>query len=639
MKQFFLPRSRLVMAGAIVALPLLTLIVYLPGIQGPFLLDDLVNLQALGTGDGVTDLHTAVDYIFGNRSGPAGRPVSMASFLLDARDWPAEAASFKSTNLVLHILNGLLIAYLSLVLFRTLHLPESRAKISAIAVSAIWLLHPLNVSTTLYVVQRMTQLMTLFSLAGLICYVKGRAVISERPQQGLVLMTFSLLPFGLLALLSKENGALLLVALLTLEYTLLNRLPRNGWQRGWFAAGVLLPVLGMAVYLVGNFSSQTAAYQYREFSLSQRLLTEGRIVIDYLSNLLLPRIGEFSLHHDDVTISTGLLHPVSTLVCLVLILGLVVTGFLVRRNQPVISFAIFWYLGWHLLESTFLPLELYFEHRNYLPIIGPLIALVYYFGAWAARVTPVSGKRMVPVAGVLVTLALALATLQLTSLWGNNLALAAHWAERHPASYRAQVEYAYLQAETGSRQSAYDRILTLQQRYPDEVALQLLRWNFACSLGLPAPYPLNEIASSRGGVYYRADLTTELQTLLNNLIADRCEYPAPEVVENLFVRLADVPMRVYESSGFHLLFSDFYVHFRELNSALVQLRIAFELRPDAAFPIRQAILSASAGNYADSLVFLQRAREADENRAMYAPSRIDEIEEMEQELKVRLGTD
>ncbi|MCA9014255.1 MAG: hypothetical protein KDA77_02880, partial [Planctomycetaceae bacterium] len=216
--------GRLTLLIALALLSLLTLLVYLPGIKGPFLLDDLVNLQQLGDGGGITDLRTALGFVFGNLSGPAGRPVSMLSFLLNARNWPAEVVSFKMTNLLIHVVNGLLIAWLSLLLFRVLKVSESRAGWSAFAVAACWLLHPLNVSTTLYVVQRMTQLMTLFSLAALIFFVKGRCVLESQPVRAILLMCIGLFPFGLLAVLSKENGALLLLAIAVLEFTLFNNL-------------------------------------------------------------------------------------------------------------------------------------------------------------------------------------------------------------------------------------------------------------------------------------------------------------------------------------------------------------------------------------------------------------------------------
>jgi len=82
-------RGSLLFGAALLSMLLVALLVYKPGLSGSFLLDDMVNLQQLAAEGGVTDGQAALTFIFGNRSGPAGRPISMASFLLDGQNWPA----------------------------------------------------------------------------------------------------------------------------------------------------------------------------------------------------------------------------------------------------------------------------------------------------------------------------------------------------------------------------------------------------------------------------------------------------------------------------------------------------------------------------------------------------------------------
>ena len=630
-------KGALLFGAALLTMLLVTFLIYKPGLSGSFLLDDLVNLQQLGDNGGVADGQAALNFVFGNRSGPAGRPVSMASFLLDGQDWPAPASRFKYTNLLIHLLCGLLVTWFSLLIFKAAKLHDHTAQRLALLVAALWLLHPLNVSTTLYVVQRMTQLMTLFSLSALILYLKGRYVVKDEPRKGLLIMSLSLFPFGLLAVLSKENGALLLVAIAAIELTLFSEAFKSKLHRLWLAGGVLLPLLILAGYMAINFDRLTGNYQFRAFNLTERMLTEGRIVIDYLLNLFVPITTNFSLHRDDVIISHGFFDPLTTLFSWLMILGLLAIAVWQRAKQPLFSLAVFWFFGWHLLESTFLPLELYFEHRNYLPMLGPIMAVVYYAYQLVKRYRSSPVERFAQLIGGLALVLLAFLTLQLTTLWGNSVTLQAHWAERHPASYRAQVEYGYLLAGFDEPQQGYRHIVALQQQYPDEVALQLLRWNFACTYKLPAPFAIGEIANTQNQVYFRADLTAEVKVFLENLMAARCGYPTRQEIVSLMERLSEIPMRPFERSGFHLLFSDLYVNYRLLNPALIELRKAFEIWPDAQFPIRQAVISASAGNYEDSLVFLQRAREADKNRRSSVASRMEEIEAMEQDLKARLG--
>src|SRR5690606_17444817 len=89
--------------AAAMALALLTTLAYWPGTAGDFLFDDFANLPALGRYGGVRDLQTFLYYLASGIADPTGRPVSMLSFLIDARDWPADPFPFKRTGILLHV--------------------------------------------------------------------------------------------------------------------------------------------------------------------------------------------------------------------------------------------------------------------------------------------------------------------------------------------------------------------------------------------------------------------------------------------------------------------------------------------------------------------------------------------------------
>jgi hypothetical protein len=136
--------------------PLIAWWAYSPGLHGGFLFDDFANLPALG-GDG-----------------PTGRPLTLLSFLLDARNWPADPFPFKRTNLILHLLNGGLLYLLLIRLGKLISNDTTRYRIGATFGATIWLLHPLLVSTTLYIVQREAMLPATCVLAGLLLWLRGR---------------------------------------------------------------------------------------------------------------------------------------------------------------------------------------------------------------------------------------------------------------------------------------------------------------------------------------------------------------------------------------------------------------------------------------------------------------------------------
>src|SRR5882724_7676272 len=74
-----------------------------PGLSGGFLFDDYVNLPALGAYGPVDNLRTFALYLTSGHGDPTGRPLAMLSFLLEANDWPAIAAPFLYTNVLLHL--------------------------------------------------------------------------------------------------------------------------------------------------------------------------------------------------------------------------------------------------------------------------------------------------------------------------------------------------------------------------------------------------------------------------------------------------------------------------------------------------------------------------------------------------------
>ena len=363
---------------ALAALLMAAWLAYWPGRTGAFLFDDFSNLAPLGDYGRIDAWWKVVAFLTSGFAGPTGRPLALATFLLDARNWPASAEAFKLTNVALHLLNGALLAGLCAALARALGLARRPAAWAGVLAAGLWLLDPFWVSTTLYVVQRMAMLAATFTFAGLWGYAHGRALLAQgRRRSGYAWMSVSLALGTLLATLSKENGALLPLLAWVLEALVFDRAGKAQEQGGrlllwWRRVFIMLPALLVLGYLATFLSGLwTGAAAGRDFTPLQRLLTESRIVWTYLGDIWLARTHDGGLFHDDIAISTGLLHPRSTLFAVLGILGL--AGFAAwsrRARGPVwaaAGVAVAFYLAGQVMESTWLQLELAFEHRNYLP--------------------------------------------------------------------------------------------------------------------------------------------------------------------------------------------------------------------------------------------------------------------------------
>src|SRR5690606_667347 len=136
-----------------------------PALNGPFLFDDFPNLEHLGVLDGRLDLATLAHYASLYRGEP-GRPLSMLSFVINDFDWPSTPWSFKYTNLMLHLLIGVLLFGFARSIASVRLKSAHQAEMAALIAAAAWLLHPMQLSTSMLVVQRMTQLSMLFSILG-----------------------------------------------------------------------------------------------------------------------------------------------------------------------------------------------------------------------------------------------------------------------------------------------------------------------------------------------------------------------------------------------------------------------------------------------------------------------------------------
>lgn len=424
---------------------------YLPGLTGHFIFDDGVNIR-INPFLKIDSLDFSTLWQAASSGGysPLSRPLSMASFAVNYYVAGMDAYYFKLVNLGIHLLNGVVVFALSRLLLG-LHLrmrgaaDDNAASWVAIAVAALWLLHPFNLTGVLYVVQRMTSLAALFTLAGLALYLHGRKNLLDGNRSGFFAIGAAIFVFTPLAALCKENGVLLPLLIFVTEVTLLRwSAPDQGYRR-MLAAIVGLPIAVLLLfglfYVMKNPDLILGGYAWRDFSLTERLMTEARVLWFYLNMIVLPGMGEMGLHHDDILISRSLFSPWATLPAIAGLLLLAAGAFALRNRQPLLAFGIAFFFTGHALESTIIPLELAFEHRNYLPMFGILLPLAYY--ALDARVH-LSSVRVRRAAFAMLVILFGGLTASRAHQWGDTFQMRLLEVERHPHSVRAHTDLAAL---------------------------------------------------------------------------------------------------------------------------------------------------------------------------------------------------
>jgi len=351
--------------------------IYFSGLHGNFFFDDIPNII---TSEAIRleslSFESLYSAMMSGRSGPLGRPVAQFSFALNYFFNGLSPFAFKATNLAIHLLCGCLVFVLAHKLFSSQYLKQNpeHPYMASVVLTAVWLLHPIQLLPVLHVVQRMTSLSALFLLAALLLHIHGRE------KQNFVWLLLAWFVFWPLSVFSKESG--LLFPAFALAWELIIRRAKEGqldtFSRGFSALAAFGAVAIVAYMLSTNGQWLLAGYNLRGFSLGERLMTEGRILWFYLGLIFLPQLENFGLFHDDIPLSTGLLTPWTTLPSLAGLLGLVIVVLKMRRQAPLVSLGIIWFLVGHSMESTVLPLEIAHEHRNYLPLLGALLPLAWF---------------------------------------------------------------------------------------------------------------------------------------------------------------------------------------------------------------------------------------------------------------------
>lgn len=420
---------------------------YWPGLSGGYLFDDVPNIVDN------TDVHvTTLDpqswraAALSSPSPELRRPLAMLSFAANYYYTRLDPFPMKGVNLLIHLLNGLLLwrVLLKLLLIwrgqQQLQLTdESRLRLVALGVTAAWLLAPINLSAVLYIAQRMESMAQLFVLGGFWLYLHGREhMLRGAIGSGVALCAAGLAGGSAIGLLSKESSVLLPVYTLLAEWALLRFASptRSGWRALWITYGLLLllpAALGLAWLLPRTIFGN--AYSGRPFNLEQRLLTETRVLVDYIRWTLLPYPGGLSFYHDDIPLSQGWLNPWTTLASTALLAAGIAAAALLRRCLPLFALGIGWYFAAHLLTATVIPLELVFEHRNYFASAGLLLAGASLLLAlppgqgWLRKALPVLGLAL-----------FAVVTRIRSEEWSHPIKFAYAEAVRHPGSARANIE-------------------------------------------------------------------------------------------------------------------------------------------------------------------------------------------------------
>lgn len=420
------------------ALALLAALLFTTGLPGGFILDDvgnIVNNDALKLEqlslEGLLNVANA-QQISGNM-----RVLPTISFALDYwRAGSMDPATFKSTNIFIHALTAFALAWLFRSILLTVGTSARRAHWVAPALALAWAVHPIQVSSALYAVQRMQTMGTLLLVLALLAYLHARRaqIAGESGRTGMLLALLA----WVVSLGCKEDAVLLPAYTFVMELTILRFAASNAdFSRRLYRSYILAALAGTAIYLflaVPHYWSW-ADYPARDFSAPERLLTQARVLCLYLWQILLPLPSHMPFYYDWLQPSRGLLQPWTTVPSIMAVLVLLASAWYLRRRQPLYALGVLLFFAAHFITSNVIGLELAFEHRNNFALIGAMLAI----GALLAQAS--RRLRLHTTAQALICLlllaALGYATLLRSATWADKMVFAHTSTELAPHSARA----------------------------------------------------------------------------------------------------------------------------------------------------------------------------------------------------------
>jgi tetratricopeptide (TPR) repeat protein len=435
---------------------------YGPALDAPFVFDDQGNIVDSPAVHWAEFSLENVKKVLGYQRLPQ-RPIANFSFALDHLLWGLEPRGYHLTNILIHAAVCAALFWLSLLYVR-ISSRSARTEQSpwvtfliAIIPAGLFLLHPLNTQAVTYVVQRMTSLSTLFTLIAFASYLVARHRLTPRP-----LLWFCIAIFmWIIGLGCKEIALLLLPVIALYEICFFHRAwvsriehglavnwnqywTMGAWTGSFAVAGISLwfvMVSSQSIGLIGDFPG-------RDFSGIERLMTQARVQIFYLSQLIWPIPSRLNIDHEFL-VSTSLVSPPTTLPAIILCMALITVAAYLCSRVPRYGFPLMAYALFHSIEAGPVNLEIIFEHRMYLPMSMLMLAAAVVI----ADVRP-TRRPVILVSAVALSVILAGWTHARNAVWADPLEFQRHIAEKSPGKARTQHNFAVALHEAGRNEEA-----------------------------------------------------------------------------------------------------------------------------------------------------------------------------------------
>ena len=297
------------------------------------------------------------------------RPLAILSFVMNYHFGGYDIYGYHIVNFIIHYISAI---FIFLFVYKTMLLPsiadtyKDYAYSIALLTAVFWCTSPLHVTAVTFVTQRYTSLAGMFYFMSMFFFVQGRTA----GKQSSAIRQYTFCAIGaVMAFLSKDNAAMLPVSLYLYDLLLIRRAGKDEVLKDLKRVMWPLAVLMLLATLYLATTPFPLDYKSYTFTMKERLLTEPRIVLFYLSLLIYPVPTRLTFDQDYI-LSSSLFDPWTTGVSIFIILGLMGYAFTDMRKRPLMAFCILFFFINLLIESSFIPIEIIWEYRNYVPSLS-----------------------------------------------------------------------------------------------------------------------------------------------------------------------------------------------------------------------------------------------------------------------------
>lgn len=520
---------------------------YFKASSGPFFLDDEPNFYGLRFIDSIEKL------IYYCLTGPAGqRWFAYLSFYLHKNAWlSGDAQPFKLVNITIHCLNAGLIFFTTRKLFAA----NNHSFKIALITSLIWFIHPIHANTVLYSVQRMTALAATLTLCGLLFSLYFPVKNNYRSW---LIYTITLWGITVIGIGFKETAIMLpALAWLTTQYT-----KPHTYSKTQKLITYLFPYLALLTLLI---LQNRLNYAGRDFTLYERLLSQVVILKEYIQKIFLPNNASFSLFYDDFK-PVHYFSEARFSIAIIFWFLLISAAIWLKRYSKWPLFGLLFFILGQVLESSIIPLELYFDHRNYLPSLGIIIGVVSLFDYLATHSHRM--KALTIIASLLLAANLLYYLEKETGYWHNLDRLAESNFKKHPNSQRALQNYAEHLIATGKPYQSLQLLEIIHKRFGASISNIINQISIACLMDKNATFNNQNIEHGLFTLPNDSLVSTSLKTLQSIADDGTCSFVSQNLIQKYLKILLDNPHLSSHKHNLHFLLMQNLMKNKKMEEAL-----------------------------------------------------------------------